>query len=108
MAIAEGILSKRALDILNRASEIKSDFDYCSENGGLPKEKVHFMEWLGDYLRSELQREDWEMPDVRTDDDGVCLYLYSPKWRVGADGYMAFAFWWPNRIDDSPAVTLFV
>lgn len=70
MAIAKGILSKRALDVLNRASEIKSDIDYCGENGSLPKEKVHFMVWLGDHLRFELQREDWEEP-IDADGDAV-------------------------------------
>jgi hypothetical protein len=56
-SIAKGILSKRALYMFNRASEIKSEFDFCGDGGGLPKEMRHFMEWLGDHLRSELQRE---------------------------------------------------
>jgi hypothetical protein len=36
--MAKGNLSKRALDILNRASEVKSAIDFCGEDGGLPKE----------------------------------------------------------------------
>lgn len=107
---AKGILSNRALDILNRASEIKSEIDFCSQGGGLHKEIRNFMEWLGDHLRSELQREDWEEPRVRTDEDGVCLYLSSPKWRVGPDEYVAFTFYWPigSTSDHPPAVILFV
>jgi len=31
-------LGKRALDVLNRVSEIKDDTDFCGEDGGLQKE----------------------------------------------------------------------
>jgi hypothetical protein len=68
------------------------------------------MEWLGDYLRSELQRETWEEPYVETLDGGVTLYLNSPTWRRGlpTDEYVAFSFWWPNPLDDdSPCVQLY-
>jgi hypothetical protein len=105
---AKGILSNRALDILNRASEIKSEIDFCGKDGGLPKEKRRFMEWLGDHLRFELQREEWEEPYVETTEDGVGLYLYSPKWRLGADEFVGFYFWWPNQFYDSAAVVLCV
>ena len=104
---AKGILSNRALDILNRAGEIKSEFDFCGEDGDLREELRHFMGWLGDYLRSELQREAWEEPCVDADEDGVDLYLYSPKWRLPDDDYVAFSFWWPNLLEgDSPCVLL--
>src|ERR1035441_43532 len=53
LSMANGNLSKRGLDVLNRASEMKSDFDFCGEDGDLPKEMRRFMGWLGDYLRSE-------------------------------------------------------
>jgi hypothetical protein len=62
--MAKGNLSKRALDALNRASEVKSMIDFCGEDGGLPKEMRQFMGWLGDHLRSELQRKAWEEPDM--------------------------------------------
>jgi hypothetical protein len=55
--MAKGNLSKRALDMLNRAGEIKSNFDFCGADGGLQKEMRQFMGWLGDYLRAELRRE---------------------------------------------------
>ncbi len=102
--MAKGILSKRALDMLNRASEIKSAIDFCSEDGGLPKEVRHFMGWLGDHLRSELQREAWEEPYVETLEGGVTLYLNSPAWRRGlpTDEYVAFSFWWPNLFNEPP------
>ena len=104
---AKGILSNRALDILNRAGEIKSEIDFCGEDGGLPEEKRRFMEWLGDHLRFELQREEWEEPYVETTEDGVGLYLYSPTWRLPDDDYVAFSFWWPNLLEeDSPCVQL--
>ena len=56
-SMAKGILSNRALDILNRASQINSEIDFCSQGGGLNRKMRNFMEWLGDHLRSELQRE---------------------------------------------------
>src|SRR5205823_14905355 len=68
---AKGTLSKRALDVLNRATEIKSEIDFCGEDGSLPKEMRHFVGWLGDHLRSELQREAWEEPEVVMDGGGV-------------------------------------
>lgn len=106
--MAKGILSKRALGMLNRASEIKGDIDFCAEDGGLPKEMRHFMGWLGDHLRSELQREAWEEPDVVIAEDGVTLYLYSPTWQLPDDDYVAFSFWWPNLFEEPPAVLLYL
>lgn len=107
LSMANGNLSKRGLDVLNRASEMKSDFDFCGEDGDLPKEMRRFMGWLGDYLRSELQREAWEEPLVDADEDGVSLCLYSPTWRLPDDDYVAFSFWWPNLLDgESPCVQL--
>jgi hypothetical protein len=73
--MAKGNLSKRALDVLNRAGEVKSTIDFCSEDGGLPKEMRQFMGWLGDHLRADLQRDAWEEPDVVMDEEGVSLYL---------------------------------
>src|SRR5579862_815087 len=104
--MANAVLSKRALDILNRASEIKSDIDFCGEDGGMPKEMRHFTEWLGDHLRSELQREAWEEPDVMMDEDGVAIYLYSPTWRLPDDDYVAFSFFFPNGCQEPPCVQL--
>src|SRR5579863_10469363 len=105
--MAKGILSKRALDMLNRAGEIRGDFDFCGEDGGLPKEMRQFMGWLGDYLRSELQREAWEEPYVELTEGGVVLYLYSPTWQLPDDDFVAFSFFWPNLLDDeSPSVQL--
>jgi hypothetical protein len=49
--MAKGILSKRVLDVLSHATEIKSEIDFCDEDGGLQKEMYHFAEWLGDHLR---------------------------------------------------------
>jgi hypothetical protein len=56
----KGILSERPLDVLNGAREIRSEVDFCGEDGGLPREMCHFVGWLGDHLRSEVQqRECW-------------------------------------------------
>ena len=55
-------LSRLALDILNRSSEIKSDTEFYGETGGLSNEIRQFMGWLSYHLRSELQREGWEGP----------------------------------------------
>lgn len=110
-SMAEGILSKRALDTLNRASEIKSEIDFCGEDGGLQKEIYHFMEWLGDYLRAELRRGEWADPEVVPLEGGVALYLYSPTWRRPADDYVAFSFWWPNpfkELPEPPCVQLYL
>ena len=106
--MAKGILSKRALDVLNRAKEVKSEINFCGEDGGLRKEMCHFMGWLGDHLRSELQREGWEQPDVMMSEDGVTLYLYSQTWQLPGDDYVAFSFWWPNLFEESPCVQLYV
>ena len=109
VVMAKGILTKRALDTLNRASEIKADIDFCGEEGGLAKGFRRFMGWLGDYLRSELQREDWEEPDVDADSEGVSLSLYSHKWRLpAADDYLAFSFWWPHLFGEPPCVQLYI
>jgi hypothetical protein len=107
LSMAIGILSKRALDMLNPAGEIKSEIDFCGEDGGLPKEMRHFMGWVGDHLRSELQREAWEEPEVIAE-DGVTLYLYSPKWRLPDDDYVAFSFSWPNQFEEPPCVQLYL
>jgi hypothetical protein len=106
--MAKGILSKRALDMLNRATEIKNEIEFCGEGGGLSKEMCHFMGWLGDHLRSQLQRESWEEPDVVMAEDGVTLYLYSPTWRLPDDDYVAFSFWWPNLFEEPPSVLLYL
>jgi len=106
--MAKGILSKRALDTLNRANEIKNEIDFCGEDGGLPKEMRHFAEWLGDHLRSELQREAWAEPEVVMDEEGVTLYLYSPTWHLPDDDHVAFSFLWPNLFQDPPCVQLYL
>jgi hypothetical protein len=108
--MARGILSKRALDMLNRADEVKSDIDFCGEDGGLLKEARRFMGWLGDHLRSELQREAWDDPYVEPLEDSVVLYLNSPTWRRGlpTDEYVAFSFWWPSLFQESPCVQLYL
>lgn len=108
LSMATGILSKRALDMLNRAGEIKSEINFCGEDGGLPKEMRHFMEWVGDHLRSELQREAWEEPEVIAEDGGVTLYLYSAEWRLPDDDYVAFSFSWPNLFEEPPCVQLYL
>ena len=109
-SVSKGSLSKRTLDILNRASEIKSEIDFCGEDGDLPKEMHHFMGWLGDYLRSELQREAWEDPYVQDLEGSVVLYLKSSTWRRGlpTDEYVALGFWWPNLFEESPCVQLYL
>jgi hypothetical protein len=106
--MAKGNLSKRALDTLNRAGEVKSLVDFCGEDGGLPKEMRQFMGWLGDHLRSELQREAWEEPDVDMDEDGVSLDLYSPTWQLPEDDYVAFKFYCPNLFKEPPSVLLYL
>lgn len=106
--VAKGILSKRALDMLNRASEIKGDLDFCGQDGGLQKEMRQFMGWLGDYLRSELQREAWDAPEVEETEDGVILYLYSSTWRLPEDDHLAFSVLWPNLFEDPPCVQLYL
>ncbi|MGA8030561.1 MAG: hypothetical protein WB992_25740 [Bryobacteraceae bacterium] len=106
--MAKGPLSKRALDALNRASEIKGEIDFCGKDGRLPIEMHHFMGWLGDHLRSELHRDDWEEPYVTNAEDGVILYLYSPTWQLRADQFVAFSFWWPNLFKDPPCVQLYI
>ena len=101
--MTKGILGKRALDLLNRASEVRSEIDFCDEGGGLQKEggglqkeMYHFVEWMGDQLRYELQREAWAEPMLGMDEDGVSLYLYSATWRLPDEEQVAFSFAWPN------------
>ena len=101
-------LSKRALNVLNRASEVKSEIDFCGKDGGLQKEMYHFAEWLGDYLRSELQRDTWEEPELEMDADGVSLYLYSATWQVPDEDHVAFNFFWPNLFSEPPCVQLYL
>ena len=79
--MARKLFSRRVLDVLNRASEIKADIDFCDEGGGLQEEMHHFTEWLGDHLRTDFERDNWEEPDIETDGEGVCLYLYSSEWQ---------------------------
>jgi hypothetical protein len=106
--MAKGNLSKRALDVLNRAREVKSEIDFCGEDGGLQKEMYHFAEWLGDHLRSELQREAWDEPELVMDEDGVSLYLYSATWQLPDEDHVAFSFSCPNLFDDPPCVQLYL
>jgi hypothetical protein len=109
--MAKGTLSKRALDILNRASEIKNDIDFYGKAGVLPKEMHHFMGWLGDHLRLELQREGWDEPHVETWGNGESLYLYSPTWQLRGEKYVAFSFYWPTLFEgpfDPPCVMLYL
>lgn len=106
--MAKGILSKRALDVLNRASEVKGEIDFCGEDGGLQEEMHHFAEWLGDHLRSELQREAWEEPELVMDEDGVSLYLYSATWELPGEDHVAFSFLFPNSFCDPPCVQLYL
>ncbi len=102
-------LSRRALDVLNRAAEIKSENDFCGEDGGLSKEMRGFAEWLGDCLREELQRETWAEPCVDAYEGGIVLYLHSDGWQLPDDEYVAFSFWIPNLLeDDSPCVQLYI
>lgn len=72
--MTRGILSKRALEMLNRAGEIKSAIEFCGEDGGLATEMRRFLGWLGDQLRFELQREVWEEPDVEMSDLASILF----------------------------------
>jgi hypothetical protein len=66
------------------------------------------MGWLGDHLRSELQREAWEEPHVAMDEHGVSLDLYPPACQLPDDDYVAFKFYWPNRIEEPPSVMLYL
>ena len=106
--MAKGIPSKRALDVLNRASEVKSEIDFCGEDGGLQKVMYRFAEWLGDHLRLELQREAWEDPVLEMDAEGVALYLHAASWQLPdeEDEYAAFSFFWPNLFSEAPCVQL--
>ena len=106
--MAKGNLSKRALDVLNRASQVKSEIDYCDVGGGLQKEMHHFAEWLGDHLRSELQREAWAEPELEMDEDGVSLYLYSATWELPDEDHVAFSFFWPTLFSEPPCVILYL
>jgi hypothetical protein len=108
VGVTPGVLSKRALDILNRAGEIKSEIDFC--RGGLAKEMRHFMGWLGEHLRAELQLEAWEDPEVRAEEGSVGLYLFPHTWRLG-ETYVAFSLGWPsplNEIENNPGVMFHV
>ena len=106
--MAKGTLSKRVLDVLNHAAEIKSEIEFCDEGGGLQKEMYHFAEWLGDHLRSELQREAWEEPELGMDEDGVSLHLYSATWELPDEDHVAFSFVFPNLFYDPPCVQLYL
>jgi hypothetical protein len=94
--------------VLNRAAEIKSEIDFCNEDGALQNEMYHFAEWLGDHLRSELQREAWEEPQLVMDEDGVSLYLYSATWELPDEDHVAFSFVSPNLFYDPPCVQLYL
>jgi hypothetical protein len=87
---------------------VKSEIDFCAEDGGLQKEMHHFAEWLGDHLRAELQRETWSEPELVMDGEGVTLYLYSAKWELPDEDYVAFSFLWPNLFSDPPCVQLYL
>jgi hypothetical protein len=68
------------------------------------------LRWLADFLRSELQRTDWEAPVESLSDGGAVLYLFPPTWRLsGIDDYVAFSFYWSNDSDgDDPCVQLYL
>lgn len=104
------ILSKRALDMLNRTSEIKRIVDFCGEDGGMVGELRQFLTWLGEHVRSELSREAWEEPELEVVEcDYVILYLFPPSWRLAGDDYVAFAFCWPIRPwEEAPTVGLYL
>lgn len=106
--MARNILGRRALDLMNRASEMKVEIDFCAEGGGLQREMYHFAEWLGDHFRSELQRESWEEPEVERDAAGVTLYLYSPLWAVSDGDHVAFSFCWSKLLAEPPCVQLYL
>jgi len=99
-------LRKRALDLMNRALKFKSELHFCSGAGDLPKEMNGFLAWLGDYLLDELQRETWEEPVLRTESEGRIVYLYPSNWRLRADEFVGFSFWWPYLFEEPPAVML--
>ena len=61
---------------------------------------------LGDFLRLELQRPEWEAPVVES-----TLYLFPRSWRVKeiADEYVALSFYWSNESNgESPCVQLYL
>jgi hypothetical protein len=96
--MATGILTDRMLDVLNRASEIQRDIEFC--RGGGHKEMRYFMDWLGNHVRSELGRENWDEPEVGADQSGTWFCLNDPSWRVGNSDKVAFEFWMPNVFDE--------
>ena len=64
------------------------------------------MDWLGNHIRFELQREEWEQ---QLQDSELCIDLYSPTWQLRGNKYVAFSFNWPNLFEspfDSPGVML--
>ncbi len=108
--MSDEILSKRALDVLNRTSEVGGIVNFCGEDGGMVGELRRFMGWLGEHLRSELSREAWEEAEVQVvEGDYVILYLFPPGWRLRGDDYVAFAFCWPVQPwEEAPCVELYL
>lgn len=79
--------------------------------------QTYALNQLGQWLKKELNRPDWEIAvdlpkgDGGTDVDGY-LYLYPTSWRIpGTEEYVALSFYWPNIAgpkDGLPAVQLYV
>jgi hypothetical protein len=69
--------------------------------------------WLGDRLKFELKRQEWESYVQSFPDDEACggtLYLFPSSWRMPAtDDYVAFSFYWSNdSAGDPPCVQLYL
>ncbi len=69
------------------------------------------LEWLGNYLKSELQRQDWKIDVEQFEGEGGTLYLFPLLWRLPdiINEYVAFSFFWSNdSTAEAPCVQLYL
>jgi hypothetical protein len=97
--MAQHVLGRRTLDLLNRTHEIREILEHCKD-GGLTKEVQRFVRSLEGRLRGQLDLDQWTCEVKVEDDSSISLNLFPEGWRLPDGEFVAFGVYWCNPFDD--------
>jgi hypothetical protein len=96
----EHVLEESALDLLNRADEIRETLEYCGPDGGLTPNIHAFVQSLEGPLRAQLAIAQWSR-EVEVEDSFIWLNLFPENWRITEGEFLAFGVAWCNPFDEA-------